>query len=356
MQPQDPYQPQPMQPQNQQPITPPQQSFAQPQAPAVNSDAAPVFAAQQPPLSQPQQYEQPPVAPTAPVGQPVYAQQSAGVNQPQFMQPPQQPMQPGQPIAPQMPQQSMGGYVPPMNPQQQYNTTPPMSSGAAGGNRRRKISIVGTGIAVVVALVVAGSSLLMGQGTPTYKDSDLTSYTTDTYTASYPKQWEDLSNNKEVIDQIGLTGVDLADARTYAYGYDEKTNKIASGVVTATEEFPVDDETIKAALEFPELRQNLETSLKETFDDLKSEKCESATGDPELKLDGDTYTIEATAVIECTLSEEDAKTVGADKSYLLLKMGIADKKLFYTVVVTVSDWSKNKDFYQNSLLTSMQPK
>lgn len=360
--PQQPGQPQPPLPPMMPPVTPQQNPMPdQQQGQPVAFGAAP---SQPPAEQQPSQFAQPAMpgqamstaapAPDMQQSQPLPAQsqpQQPGVfgpAMPYAQQPGQQPAQmPGQPV--------MGG---------QMGTGAPMPLPMSPSSKSRlplKLILLVAGVVGVIGILLGIVFVVMGAMATKYTASSLVGYSTNAYSASYPKPWKDQTSNSKLLKNMfgDDTSSGIDDMKIYAYRLNKAGDSAQSIMLTGDTSSFVTDKELQEALKSSSARSTFESEMSKSADSLsENAHCQSASNKTNsVKYDTDRYVAEINMALDCKLSAADQKSRGVDTIHLQIQMGAKNGKFYMMMVGTdLKDWKSNSNFYLNNLVPSLKPK
>lgn len=277
--------------------------------------------------------------------------------EPVFIAPTVQPVAPqsvSDVVAPQVVSSEPIGMVSPAN------TPAPAPKSSSKG---KIFKIIGVLVGAVVLLGVVGVVAigLTANKQIVYKASDLTKVTTKTYSVSYAKQWTDLSANKSVLNYLKTSlGSDtsLVDQKVYGYKYNPKTDQGQTLLLVADTPLGVNDGELKQGLADPTAKQQFEASFKDLTGSLDSDNlCQSVSGKHETsKYDTSKYLVEVKADVDCNYTKANQAKYGTKGIHQVIFLGIKNGNTYLaTLVASQTDWAKNSTFYNDSVLSSLNP-
>lgn len=234
------------------------------------------------------------------------------------------------------------------------NTLPP-----SGGKSKTKLIAAVAVVAVLIVGVALAVTLVGGKGgSPKYKDSDLTTVSTNAYSVSIPKQWTDSSSDQSLLKKYQISADSFQNIKMYTYGYNQKTGSIQSVYIVADQVTDVTDEQMRTVLQDPQRRALFESTYSAIMDSVgKSAECASSENKTTTyKYDTNGYVVLVDAELDCILTPAVAKIAGDPSAHYVMKIGIANSKTYIVLLASVkSDWQKNSDFYKQKVMNGFKP-
>ena len=234
------------------------------------------------------------------------------------------------------------------------------SSQSSKGKVFKIVGGIVAALIILIVLAVVGIGLTAKQQI-VYKLSDLTKATTKTYRVSYAKQWTDLSANKSVLNYLKTSlgsETSLVDQKIYGYKYDPKTDQGQTLLLVAVTPLGVSDDELKRGLADPTAKQQFESSFKDLTGSLDSDNlCQSVTGKHESnKYDTSKFLVEVKADVDCNYTQANQTKYGTKGIHQVIFLGIKNGNTYLaTLVASQSDWAKNGTFYNDNVLSSLNP-
>lgn len=237
----------------------------------------------------------------------------------------------------------------------------PIAAGAvvAAGKSKKKLILFGLVGLIIVTVIAVGAVVALKAMPVKYRAADLKTFKEGKYTAAYPKQWQDVSDQKEITKKLlGNDAANVKDVKVYAYKLNKATNTYKSVIVSADMAFPVDDATLKQVLDVPTYKTQFEKEFTDSFSkEIKNDDCKSIRkGDSKITYDTPRFAVEFNGSYECTLKDEIQKDRGVKDAHFEFVVGIKGGAGYLGALETgTDDWNRNKDFYQKNLITSLKP-
>lgn len=171
---------------------------------------------------------------------------------------------------------------------------------------------------------------------------------TPSYTISHPKQWQDLSNNPKVIQQVNPAGA-VSDVRVYGYKYNTVTNRPKELLFTGDINTGVSNSQLNQYLQDPTFKKSLISSLNinSLISSLKSQYQTGSSSNTKQNTSFSTqnYIVQVTVNFDCILKRNSTPY------HVSVIMGFKNSMMFMGMISTPkNDWTINQAFYQNNVL------
>lgn len=253
------------------------------------------------------------------------------------------------------PAQNMENNPPANSPATDPNANQPsMQNQSISSPKKSNKIIIGAIIAIVVLLIGGGAyfaySLLIAN--KAYTKSDLTSVSASSYTFSYPKSWQDGSNNDTVKKFIAI-GDTISDVKIVGTHINKDLKNNTSIAIFGDLDLGVSDSELQPALDNPTEKQQIIDSFKSSIsssDLATSSKCK-VTGalNTNVNTDNPNFLLYTTVSADCTLDNNQ-------KGHLYYVAGVKNGKIYFGTLATLkTDWDKNSTFYTKDMFPSLMP-
>ncbi len=225
-----------------------------------------------------------------------------------------------------------------------------MASGVKAPKKHKLLIGIISAVVIVLAVLTIVGLVFMNSGK--YSASDLVSVNTPSYTVSYPKQWQDLSNNQKALSSFSASG-SLSDLRLYGYKYNSSTNQFQSLFKAGDVPSGLTNSDLQSALQNPTTKQQFLSALdpNSVIKSLSTDCQSISNSNVSTKYSTKNFIVQFTANLDCTL--KSSNTSYHQEAIL----GFNNSKIFAALIITThSDWLLNKNFYQNDLMQDFRPR